>query len=232
MLTASQIDAQRRVDATRAALDRLAADHQLLLDATGHIRRPRGLPTPERMAAAGEAWAAERADTLQQLAQGLAPLGASPAPAGVDLVRLDTLDAVAAGLDQLERDVIAWVAPSLAPTDTAARRVDTIARLLPKIGSHPDLLGHVRREVRRLHSRVQYALGETDEVRTLAPRCPYCGARSLREIVGRDLVVCVNAGCRCEDDLCGCREETPTRHQWHARAWRDPATITPMEQTA
>lgn len=122
MLTASQIDAQRRVDATRAALDRLAADHQLLVDATGHIRRPRGLPTPERMAAAGEAWAAERADTLQQLAQGLAPLGASPAPAGVDLVRIDTLAAVAAGLERLERDVIAWVAPSLAPTDTVRRR--------------------------------------------------------------------------------------------------------------
>ncbi|WP_344098595.1 hypothetical protein, partial [Nocardiopsis tropica] len=112
-------------DAAYTGLARLRDDYRLLTEADGHIRRTPGLPTPERLAAAGRAHLTDRAETLGLLSRGLKPLGASPAP-GVDLVRVDILTDVALALGELEEAVIERVAPTLATTDTAARRIGTI----------------------------------------------------------------------------------------------------------
>jgi hypothetical protein len=150
---------------------------------------------------------------LGQLRQGIKPIGASPAPA--DLTVLDTLRDVEADLADLLDAVLERVAPRTRASATSPRRIAQLITLLTKVGADDELLGHVVGEARRMHRRVRHALGDSEEVRQLAQRCPFCGARSLRILVERDLVVCGNAGCRCDDAACRCGDpDRPRRHQW------------------
>ncbi|MCY9786851.1 hypothetical protein KIK06_23490 [Nocardiopsis sp. EMB25] len=207
-----------RTATTCATLTALRTDlaHLSDLRGAGRIRRWAGWgPSPEQIAQAGARHAAERAETFDQLRQGLAPIGASPAPA--DLIVLDTLRDVETDLADLLDAVCDRVAPTIRRSATNPRRIAQIITLLTKVGADDDLLGHVLSETRRLHRRVRYALGDTEDVRQLRNRCPICGARSLRELPDRGVVVCANPGCWCDDPACGCHDEhRPRRHEWSA----------------
>lgn len=207
------------------ALSALRTDLTRLEDLQGEgpIRRATSWgPTPEQIAQAGRRHLAERADTLHQLSKGLAPIGASPAPA--DLVVLDTIRDVRIDLGDLQDACLERHAPDLAPAHTSARRIGRIITLLPKIGADEILLDHVLAETRRMRARVRYALGENEEIRQLADRCPHCNARSLRALIDRGLVVCSNTMCRCTDPTCSCHDETDhRRHQWAATDFMEHA---------
>lgn len=215
-------------DRTQTAYDHLAAlraDLATLTDlrGAGPIRRTTGWgPSPDQITAAGARHTAERADAITQMRAGLAPIGASPAPA--DLTVLDTLRDVEADLAELLAACLDRVAPSITPARTSPRRIGQLITLLPKIGSVDDLLDHLTTETRRMHRRVKHALGDTEEVRQLAERCPHCGAKSLRALMDRGVVVCGNAACRCQDDQCGCHHpDRPRRHQWTTTELLEPA---------
>lgn len=207
------------------ALSALRTDLARLEDLRGEgpIRRATGWgPTPEQIAQAGRRHMEERADTLHQLSKGLAPIGASPAPA--DLVVLDTIRDVRIDLGDLLDACIDRVAPTTNPAHTSARRIGQLVNLLTKIGAVPDLLDHLLSETQRMRARVRYALGENEEIRQLRVRCPLCGARSLRELTARGLIMCSNTMCRCADPTCPCSDpDRPRRHQWNATDFMEHA---------
>jgi hypothetical protein len=207
-----------RTDTAYELLTQLRTDLSRLQDLQGiePMRRGRGwAPSPDRIAAAGKAHLIERAETINQLARGLKPIGASPAL--IDLVVPSTLKDVTDELGDLQDAVLERHAPDIAPAATAPRRIGRIINLLHKIGTDDVLLDHVLAETRRMLGRVRYALGESEEVRQLATRCPHCGARSLHELPARGVVVCGNAACRCSDPDCRCHDEDrPRRHEWSA----------------
>ena len=206
-------------------LSALRADLATLTDlkGTGRIRRTTGWgPSPDQITAAGARHAAERADTFTQLRSGLAPIGSSPAPA--DLIVLDTLRDTETDLRDLLAAILDRTAPQIAPAHTTPRRIGQIITLLPKIGAVDDLLDHLLAETGRMHRRVRHALGDTEEIRQLAERCPHCRAKSLRALMDRGVIVCGNAACRCTDDACPCdHPDRPRRHQWAITDLMEPA---------
>ena len=206
-------------------LTALRADlaHLADLQGAGRIRRRPGWgPSPDQITANGRRHAAERADAIGQLAQGLAPIGASPAPA--DLTVLDTLRDVQTDLGDLLDAVLDRIAPRTRRSATSARQIGQLITLLTKVGAEDDLLDHVTAETRRMHRRVRHALGDTEEVRQLAERCPHCNALSLRALMDRGVIVCGNASCRCPDHTCRCHHpERPRRHQWGITDLMEPA---------
>lgn len=186
------------------------------------IRRAPGWgPSPEQLAAAGQRWKQERAETFAQLRHGLKPIGASPAL--IDLTIPSVLKDVADDLGDLQDAILERVAPDIRPARTVPLRIGRIINLLGRIGADEPLLEHVTAEVRRMRARIKYARGDTEEVRQLRNRCPICGARSLRELPDRGLVVCSNAACRCDDPTCPCHDDRPRRHQWSALLEGSPA---------
>ena len=207
------------------ALSALRADLEHLADlrGAGPVRRLTGWgPSTEQLVAAGQRYVSERAETFHQLRQGLAPIGASPAPA--DLVVLDTLRMVTTDLADLLDAVCDKVAPRVRRSTTTPRRVGQIINLLTKVGADDDLLDHVTAEARRMHRAVKHALGDTEEVRRLTERCPHCNALSLRALMDRGTVVCGNATCQCADTTCGCHHpDRPRRHQWGITELMEPA---------
>ena len=162
--------------------------------------------------------AQERHDALTQLARGLKPLGASPAPG--DLTVMQTRRDIDTDIADLEEAVRERVAPQVRGAATTNRRIGNIIKLFPKVGAVDDLMTHVLAEAYRLRARARWALGDSGEVRRLTARCPYCGAKSLRELADRGVVTCSNTACWCDDPACPCDDETaPRRHQWHATQW-------------
>jgi len=162
--------------------------------------------------------AQERHDALTQLARGLKPLGASPAPG--DLTVMQTRRDIDTDIADLEEAVRERVAPQVRGAATTNRRIGNIIKLFPKVGAVDDLMTHVLAEAYRLRARARWALGGFGEVRRLTAWCPYCGAKSLRELADRGVVTCSNTACWCDDPACPCDDETaPRRHQWHATQW-------------
>ncbi|WP_433699085.1 hypothetical protein [Nocardiopsis sp. CA-288880] len=208
-----------RTNQAYAALSDLRALLADMADTTHPIHRPTGWgPTLEQVADAGRLHAAERHDALVQLARGLKPLGASPAPG--DLTVMQTRRDIDTDIADLEEAVRERVAPQMRPAATTNRRIGRIISLLPKIGAVDDLMTHVLAEACRLRARARWALGDSGEVRKLTARCPHCGAKSLRELTDRAVVTCSNIACRCMDPTCGCHDATAARHhQWHASQW-------------
>jgi hypothetical protein len=238
---------QARATRVLAALDRLRADLRLLTRTTGRIHRPTPAPGPAQIAAAGRRWAAERADTLEQMRRGITPIGASPAPG--DLTIPSTLARADRDLGVLVRavqyglgDVPAPARPKLAtrgfrPVVGPEAHITRLVKLVPRAVAHEDLADHLLSEIRRIHATVRWALGDAEEVRALPTRCYICGAKSLRAFPARGIIRCVNASCRCEEAGCGCADpDRPTRHWWPA-ADRDDldqasADLDRWEQTA
>ena len=215
-------------DRTQRACETLTAlradlEHLTDLRGAGRVRRWGGWgPSLEQIAAAGARHTAERTDTLEQMANGIVPIGASPAPA--DLVVLDTLRMVETDLADLLDAVCDRIAPRTRRSTTNPRRIGQLVSLLTRVGAERDLLDHVLSEAHRMHRAVKHALGDTEEVRQLADRCPHCRARSLRALMDRGLVVCGNVFCRCSDDTCGCQHpDRPRRHTWSATEFLETA---------
>lgn len=204
-----------------AQLEALRIDYARLQDLNGiaPLRRPATwAPSPNQLAATGRRWREERTEVLGQLAHGIKPIGASPAL--IDLTIPAVLKDVADDIGDLQDAVLERHAPDILPAARVPARVARIISLLPKIGTDEMLLDHVLSETRRMRARIRYALGESEEARQLAARCPVCRARSLHVLPEREMTVCANAACRCDDEMCGCHdEERPARHQWPVINW-------------
>ena len=209
-------------DRTNTAYEVLSDLRALLADmadTTHPVHRPTGWgPTIEQVADAGRLHAAERHDALTQLAHGIKPLGASPAPG--DLTVIQTRRDIDLDVADLEDAVRERVAPQMPPAATTTGRIGTIIKLLPKVGAVDDLMTHVLSEAYRMRAKARWALGDSGEVRKLTARCPHCGAKSLRELPDRAMVTCSNTACRCTDPTCACQHDAAARHhQWHAAEW-------------
>ncbi|WP_017585496.1 hypothetical protein [Nocardiopsis ganjiahuensis] len=213
-----QAYAHERTTAAYEALSALRDEYANLatMPWDASIRRTPGWgPSPEQLIAAGARWRAERDETFAQLRQGLKPIGASPSP--IDLTIPSVLKDIGDEIGDLQDAVLERVAPDIRPARTVPTRIGRIINLLSRIGADDILLDHVTAEVRRMRARIKHARGESEEVRQLRVRCPICGARSLRELPDRGLVVCASAACRCDDTTCSCHDETDhRRHQWAA----------------
>lgn len=160
---------------------------------------------------------AERHDKTVNLAAGIKALGDGQAPLRLDI--LDTRTHITAAVAELEDAVCDTLGLTpLAGADTT-QRISRLVGLLDRIAHHPDLADHVHTEAARLHHRATRALGDSEIVRRLNARCHLCDARSLRAFPERELVVCVNATCRCPDETCGCHNDPPRRHRWPFTTW-------------
>lgn len=182
---------------------------------TGIPNRPRIVSTAAlaRQAAAARA---DRQERVELARRGLAPIGASRTPA--NLLALDVLRDTEQELAELEDAVCERVAPELRPAASTGARITRLLDLLPKL--HDDLARHVSAETVRMSRRAAWLLGDTTPIHKLDARCPLCDCRSLRVLLDRMVVVCINPACTCHDDLCGCRNESGrTRHQWGEGYW-------------
>ncbi|MFJ9555307.1 hypothetical protein ACIRPH_15925 [Nocardiopsis sp. NPDC101807] len=134
-----------RTNQAYAALSDLRSLLADMADTTHPIHQPTGWsPTVEQVADAGRLHAAERHDPLTQLARGLKPLGASPAPG--DITVMQTRRDIDLDIADLEDAVRERVAPQMRGAATTNGLIGTIIKLLPKIGTVDDLMTHVLAE--------------------------------------------------------------------------------------
>lgn len=158
--------------------------------------------------------------------RGLYGVGDSRAP--INLSALDARDAIRKSVPDLERAVCEWL--GLTPLDRAepTQRITRIIGLLRRIETYPELTEYVDTEAARLNRWARSALGEAEPVHRLNARCPVCQAMSLRAFTERELIVCVNDSCVCDDPDCGCAPippRRPRRHRWHRKQWEILAQI-------
>ncbi|MDI2127414.1 hypothetical protein [Yinghuangia seranimata] len=165
----------------------------------------------------------DRAAAVWNTRRGLVPPGPGGTP--VDLTVLETELDITTSLAELEEavhDRFGLPEPRTADVPTRLTRLhgrlDTIAR-------DPDLAAHVLSELRRMARRCARALGDTEPIRRIRPRCPLCDSVSLRVFSARHVVLCVNPGCRCEDASCACHHAAGARHRWERAAWADLALL-------
>ncbi|GAT68886.1 hypothetical protein PS9374_04551 [Planomonospora sphaerica] len=159
---------------------------------------------------------AERAVKDENLARGITTLGGGRAP-----LRLEVLDAetvITYGVVELKAAVCERLGLTPRTGVTPVEAITRMIGLLDRIAAHEDLAEHVLSEARAMNSRAGHVLGDAEPVVRLDARCPICSAKSLRAFPDRELVVCVNGSCRCEDEGCGCRLERPVRHRWEYHA--------------
>lgn len=160
----------------------------------------------------------EREAKTANIAQGIKTLGNGRAPLRIDV--LDALTSIEGGVAELESAVCDRLGLTVLAVATTSFRITRIASLLGRVASQSDLAGHVDAETLRLSRTAARALGDADEIRRIAARCPICDSLSLRVLMDQARVVCVNTGCVCSDDgPCGCRSERPRRHSWHWGEW-------------
>ncbi|MEU8139048.1 hypothetical protein [Streptodolium elevatio] len=181
-------------------------------------------PVPPEAAARLDNEAAEdRAAALWNTQRGLVPGGPGGAP--LRLSALDTDMDITASLGELEEAVHDRLGlPSPRPADVPTRLV-RVLRLLDPIGRDADLAEHVLAELRRMARRCARVLGDTEPIRRIRPRCPLCDSVSLRAFTSRHIVLCVNPGCRCEDEGCACHHVPGARHRWERAEWAELAVL-------
>lgn len=186
------------------------------------VREPSALPPEVRVRLAAEA-AEDRAAALWNAQRGLA--GAGPGVAPLRLSVLDTdLDVTAtlAELEEAVHDRLGLPGPRNADVPT---RLIRLLRLLDDVARDADLAEHVLAELRRMDRRCARVLGDTEPIRRIRPRCPLCDSVSLRAFTARHVVLCVNPGCRCEDEGCACHHAPGARHRWERAEWEDLAVL-------
>ncbi|MBN6054538.1 hypothetical protein JYK22_21530, partial [Nonomuraea sp. RK-328] len=145
----------------------------------------------------------EREAKLANLARGIKALGDGRAP-----LRLDVLDAmadIASSVPELEDAVCDRLALTPLAQATTAERITRLVGLLDRIDLHEDLAEHVHAEALRLRRLATTAIGDVEQVRKLKFRCHICDATSMRAFPERELIICVNSDCRCDDDECACQ---------------------------
>jgi hypothetical protein len=163
------------------------------------------------------------AAALWSTRRGLPP--ADPDGAPLRLSVLDTDMDITASLTELEEAVHDRLGlPAPRPADVPTRLV-RLLRLLDMVGRDPDLAEHVLAELRRMARRCARVLGDTEPIRRIRPRCPLCDSVSLRAFTARHIVLCVNPGCRCEDEGCACHHVPGARHRWERSEWQELAVL-------
>ncbi|WP_436777965.1 hypothetical protein [Yinghuangia sp. YIM S09857] len=181
-------------------------------------RPPAGRPSSD----AAEA-AEDRAAALWNAQRGLVPGG--PAGAPLRLSVLDTDMDITTSLAELEEAVHDRLGlPAPRPADVPTRLV-RLLRLLDMVARDADLAEHVLAELRRMARRCARVLGDTEPIRRIRPRCPLCDSVSLRAFTSRHIVLCVNPGCRCEDEGCACHHVPGARHRWERAEWAELAVL-------
>lgn len=161
----------------------------------------------------------DRAAAVAAYRAGIDVPGFTTAPLRVDVA--DVLANVEGSLAELEDAVCDRLGltptPNTSP-DERARRVGE--DLAPVVADIPDLAEHVASEAARLAREARRAIGDREPVNKLRGRCPVCESTSLRAFPEREVVLCVNADCRCDDPDCRCGDEDrPARHRWHYDEW-------------
>lgn len=207
---------QRTYDHLAALRDALQHFDEALLPGTPRRWAERDL-TPHQQARMDARAIEEREAKRLNLACGLKALGDGKAP-----LRLEVLDAAAditvsvVELEDAVCDVLGLTPLQRATTNERLRR---IVDLLDRIELHEDLADHVHREALRLRRLAASAIGDAEVVRKLKFRCHICDANSMRAFPERELVVCVNSDCQCDEDECPCQWERPQRHRWPYDQW-------------
>lgn len=151
---------------------------------------------------------------------GLYGVGDSRAP--INLSALDALDAIHKGVPEIEKAVCEWLGITPLAGASPGERITRIIGLLRRIETLPDLAEYVETEAARLNRWARSALGEAETVHRLTGRCPICDAVSLRVFTERELVICVNDACVCDDPDCRCDPDPPRRprrHRWPRKQW-------------
>ncbi|MEU8055697.1 hypothetical protein [Microbispora bryophytorum] len=169
----------------------------------------------------------DRINRIENSAKGLKPTGNSKAPLNVGVLdaKVDVFDSVKeleeAVCDRLGLTPLVGHNDGVYAIRSAEDRISRIIGLLDRIVADEDLAEHVRAESARLSRRTRQALGEDEPVYKIKARCPVCDSLSLRAFPDREIVVCVNSRCACDDDTCPCHAARPVRHRWLYDQWPD-----------
>lgn len=206
----------RMYDTLAGLRDQLPRLRDALQPGTARRWTERDLTASERARQDAQA-IAERTAKETNARLGLATLGDSRAP--LDVTTLDTLIAIETGLVAIETAVAAWLGMTPRPADTAHQRITRLVGLIDRIEAIEELSEWVYAEVVRLHRHARRALGDVEPVHKIRARCPICSAMSLRSFTEREIVICVNDQCVCDDQGCGCHKDRPRRHRWHRGEW-------------
>ncbi|MFJ8821648.1 hypothetical protein ACIREE_07680 [Streptomyces sp. NPDC102467] len=162
----------------------------------------------------------ERAEALLlQQCHGLVAPGPSAAPLRLHIS--DTIRDITDGVVELEEAVRERLGLPRVRHAPVPERLRRIAALLDDVAADPVLVAHVRDETRRMARRCARVLGDTETVVRVSGRCPWCDSVSLRAFPERDAVLCVNPGCRCTAQDCGCHDDPSYRHTWNEGVLRE-----------
>lgn len=148
---------------------------------------------------------------------GIGAIGASRAPLSVAV--LDATAVITAGIKTIEATVCEWLGLTPLAGATPHDRITRLVGLLGRIETLDELAVWVDAEAARLNRQARGVLGDSEPVHRLDARCPICDAVSLRAFPEREVVICVNDGCVCTDEACGCNAPRPRRHRWHYAQW-------------
>lgn len=211
---------QNRDDITYTALselrDRLPRLDDALAGGTPRRWNEREMTDAERERQDARAFQ-ERAAKEWNARRGLTALGDGRAP--LSLAVLDATTEVNAGIAEIERAACEWLGLTPLAGATPRERVTRIVGLLGRIEAIDELAQWVEEEAKRLNRAARGALGDTEPVHRIKARCPVCDALSLRAFPERELVICVNGACICDDDGCACSGDRPRRHTWPSSQW-------------
>lgn len=159
----------------------------------------------------------ERDTKAENLTRGITAFGDGRAPLRIHI--LDALDAIAAGITELEAAICDRLGLTPLSAETIGHRITRIIGLLDRVAADQDLADHMYNELARLTRVASRALGDVEPVNPIDARCPICDALSLRAFPEREVVVCVNAGCRCGSEGCSCQATPSRRHRWYWGEW-------------
>lgn len=169
----------------------------------------------------------DRINRIENSAKGLKPTGNSKAPLNIGVLdaQVDVLDSVKeleeAVCERLGLTALAGRNDGVYAVHLAVSRITRIIGLLDRIVTDRDLSEHVLAESARMSKKSRRALGDDEPVHKIKARCPICDALSLRAFPDREVIVCVNTRCLCDEEACSCHWERPARHRWVFDQWAD-----------
>ncbi|GAA1221524.1 hypothetical protein GCM10009665_09670 [Kitasatospora nipponensis] len=186
--------------------------------------------TSAALAARAERDREERAAAHWNERHGLEAAGGGAAP--VNLHVSDAIRDITDGVVELEEAI--WEKLRLGRPRRAdvPARIERILALLERVAGQPVLAAHVLDESRRMARRCASALGESDALVRVRGRCPWCDSVSLRAFPAWRAVLCVNPGCRCTDEECGCAVNPGQRHSWQETSWGQLALDAGVDEAA
>ncbi len=208
------------IDRAYSELDSLRVGLGLLPEAM-HIGTPRRWIERDLSQAQldrqGQEHKADRIERIENAAKGIKPAGNSKAP-----LRLEVLDALV-DIEESVKELEAAVCDrlGLTPLESAdtEERINRLIKLLNRIDEDEDLAKHFMRESARLNRTARSAIGDSEPVYKIKARCIICDSLSLRAFTERNIVMCVNSYCRCDDEECPCHNDRPAKHSWPYELW-------------